>query len=380
METNKCSILDILAENLSIKIPCWHREFVWDTPKTAQLYDDIEALINSKEIYSHFFGIIISANAGAYSRIKLVDGFQRIMAVNIFVFALCDHYHEQKLKKVLLYRSEITTRNIKLDIENSDNEIYKNLLTTEDYAYKSNSAYTQAYRDFTDRIENRNYKLDEYVEALKKLQIINIKLGAEDNPQLIFDSINAFSTPLTRFEKIKNYIFMGIPEEDQHEILTKYWNQLEETFNNDGENFITFLVSYVSMQQTSEMVNESNILTEFNRFYNYKKNYKSANEIISEIFKFAQYYIRIINADFTKEIAVVIEKITEISKTPELFAFMFELVDDFQNGLIPKVVFIEILENIYTHLQIAQAKNEKLDFSGLGLIISKILAQNMNRE
>ena len=74
------------------------------------------------------------------------------------------------------------------------------------------------------------------------------------------------------------------------------------------------------------------------------------------------------------------EKITEISKTPELFAFMFELVDDFQNSLIPKVVFIEILDNIHTHLQVAQAKNEKLDFSGLGLIISKILAQNMNRE
>ena len=56
-----------------------------------------------------------------------------------------------------------------------------------------------------------------------------------------------------------------------------------------------------------------------------------------------------------------------------IYSFLFELVDDFQNGLIPKKTFVDILLNTYAYLKITKQNNGKIDFTNLSKNISKML-------
>ena len=254
------------------------------------------------------------------------------------------------------------------------NSIYENILINDDFAYMEDNSYSKIYRFFMDKIETNKYSLDEYFTALKKFEIVDIQLWSKDNAQLVYDSINSTGMKLTLFEKIKNYVFMGLADEEQFDIWQKYWKPLEKLFCANDEQFSNFLISYISMQ-TEKNVQKKNISIAFNKFYNLKRQYKKADEIISEFFKFAQYFVRIKNADFTDEIAVEMEKIIQMYDAPEIYSFLFEITDDFQNGLIPKKIYVEILENTRNYLTIAQEKREKVDFSGLSKTISKLLTQ-----
>ena len=375
METKRSSILDFLSEKNIIEIPIWQREFIWGESQIVQLYEDIESVMHTPTLSTHFFGFIIhQLSPTMFSNTKLIDGQQRLIAVSIFLCALCNHFQAEGYKKALLFTGHTPQKLAKIRCLNQFNDEYQNILINEDFAYMENSSYSKLYRFFFDKIESNTYALEEYFNALKKFEIIEVQLSERDNAQLIYDSINSTGVKLDNFEKIKNYVFMGLEDDEQFELWEKYWKPLEQLFVLDENLFNQFMISYISMQ-TEKGVSESNLNISFNKFYNYKRKYKKANEIISELFKFAQYFIRIKNADFTEEISVEMEKITALYDRPELYAFLFEITDDFQSGLIPQKIYIDILVNTYNYLKFAEEKKEKINFSGLSKTISRMLAQ-----
>ena len=69
------------------------------------------------------------------------------------------------------------------------------------------------------------------------------------------------------------------------------------------------------------------------------------------------------------------EKIISIYDKPALYSFLFEITDDFQSGLIPKKIYIDILKNTSAYLKNAIENKEKIDFANLSKTISKLLAQ-----
>ncbi len=70
------------------------------------------------------------------------------------------------------------------------------------------------------------------------MEIINISLNNEDDPQLIFESLNSTGLDLTEGDKIRNFILMGLPADLQEEYYSKYWNQIEECTGYDVSSFI----------------------------------------------------------------------------------------------------------------------------------------------
>ena len=68
--------------------------------------------------------------------------------------------------------------------------------------------------------------VDELYEAVTKLEIINITLTQDDNPQLIFESLNSTGVALSEGDKIRNFILMGLPPKQQNDFYEKYWNKI----------------------------------------------------------------------------------------------------------------------------------------------------------
>ena len=64
--------------------------------------------------------------------------------------------------------------------------------------------------------------------GLAKLMVVDISLDREqDNPQLIFESMNSTGKELSQADLIRNYILMGLEPEHQRHLYEQYWRPME---------------------------------------------------------------------------------------------------------------------------------------------------------
>ena len=66
------------------------------------------------------------------------------------------------------------------------------------------------------------------LRGLQRLRVVSIGLDANEDPQQIFESLNATGRPLTESEKVKNWLLMGLPDTEQQELHDEVWLRIEE--------------------------------------------------------------------------------------------------------------------------------------------------------
>ena len=69
--------------------------------------------------------------------------------------------------------------------------------------------------------------VDRLLKGLERLRVVSIGLGETEDPQQIFESLNATGRPLTESEKVKNWLLMGLRDEEQQELHDDYWRTIE---------------------------------------------------------------------------------------------------------------------------------------------------------
>ena len=65
------------------------------------------------------------------------------------------------------------------------------------------------------------------LRGLQRLRVVSIGLDANEDPQQIFESLNATGRPLTESEKVKNWLLMGLPDAEQLELHDEVWLAIE---------------------------------------------------------------------------------------------------------------------------------------------------------
>ncbi len=220
-------------------IPVYQRNYDWGTVHCKRLYDDLVKIIkNDRE--SHFFGSLVSVYnpEGDNEEFLVIDGQQRLTTVSLLFLAMYDIMEEGILipeKKILpekilesylidKYQPEDTR--IKLKAVKDDRDAFERLFGEEvDYIRGSN--LTENYRYFYDRIQKQEITIDQLYDAICNLEIINVTLSHEDDPQLIFESLNSTGLDLSEGDKIRNFMLMGLPTKEQDDYYEKYWNKIE---------------------------------------------------------------------------------------------------------------------------------------------------------
>lgn len=375
MEAKTTDIINLLSAADKFEIPIFQRSFCWEEIHWEQLFSDIESMLRNKRISSHFYGIfILKPDKHNFTYFTLIDGQQRLIAISLFIAALCDIFDAKQYKNALIISLQGKKKLPKINFGLPDFNAYLSVLFDKKFAQIDNSIFGQAYRYFYAQISNEKYELEDYFLILRKFEVVKIILSNKDNSQLIFDSLNSTGKTLTLFERTKNYILMGMPPSQQSNIYKNYWTLLEDSFSKDDKLFEKFMCSYLSMS-TLDNIEVKNISNEFNKFYNYKRNYKTAEEIVAEFLKFSQYFLRIRKADFMPDLANEIRQINSLG-AEEAYPFLLEIVDDFENKLITQEVFHDILDNTLKYIISRQAAKEVvIDFRKLSKNISKMIAK-----
>ncbi|OPL07608.1 MAG: hypothetical protein AVO33_04745 [delta proteobacterium ML8_F1] len=286
-------------------IPVYQRNYDWQIEQCKQLYDDLVKLKKSGA-NSHFFGSIVSAqdNTTGMQEYLIIDGQQRLTTVSLLLLATYNllstgvitakksRLQDKILEEYLIDKFEPDDTKMKLKPIKEDSMAFGSLLSnTEDHVKASN--ITINYNYYFKRIQQRELNADEIFDTFCKLQIINIYLGSEDNPQLIFESLNSTGMDLSEGDKIRNYILMGItPSKVQEKYYEKYWNKIEKCTNYDVSSFIRDYLS-VKLQSTPAM---KNVYIVFKRFME-QHPFSDKEALLVDLLAYARRYEQLLKAN-----------------------------------------------------------------------------------
>lgn len=264
-------------------IPVYQRNYDWKMENCKQLFDDLVKVVKLKR-KSHFFGSIVSViNKDEFNEHLVIDGQQRLTTVSLLLLAMCNLIREgtvvpkrsnlaEKIYKTYLvdpWQEDKITR-IKLKPVKNDNDAFQRLFEERD-EHRRESNLTVNYDYFYNRLQKEEVGVDELYEAIERLEIINISLGDEDNPQLIFESLNSTGVALSEGDKIRNFILMGQPFAMQEKFYRNYWNKIEVLTKYDVSLFVRDYLS-VKTQRIPAM----------NKVYFTFKSYVEEKEIETE--------------------------------------------------------------------------------------------------
>ncbi len=103
------------------------------------------------------------------------------------------------------------------------------------------------YKFFTKELDNyisKGYRIEEIYGAFLRLKIVAIGLElGEDDPQVVFESINATGVQLKGLDLIRNYLMMGENSDNQNRLYNTYWVPLEDWLGERDLN--DFILTYL---------------------------------------------------------------------------------------------------------------------------------------
>ena len=153
---------------------------------------------------------------------------------------------EKIFKRYLVEEYQEDERKVKLNPIKKDMQAFDALLYKPKNQYIKKSNVTHNYDFFFDKVTRASLTLDELFETIKKLEVINIRLNEDDDPQLIFESLNSTGLDLSEADKIRNYLLMSLAPTEQDDLYIRFWNPIEEFTKYDPSSFVR---DYLTMKQ-----------------------------------------------------------------------------------------------------------------------------------
>jgi uncharacterized protein with ParB-like and HNH nuclease domain len=288
MQPATLTIHEIFEKERRYTVPLFQRAYVWTLEDQWEpLWEDIErqarscliALREERQVStSHFLGAVVFNVAKVFgrglARSEVIDGQQRLTTLQVFLAALrdfadaADDEVADDARRLTFnpIRDRESEERLKVWPTNADREVFKTVMTAgsvqnvraalgtgtdggkvplpklaEAYSY-----FHEAISGFVDGAEDGGEDADE-AEALKAasradrlyavlhalkttLQVVVIELEERDDPQVIFETLNARGQPLLPSDLIRNTVFLDASGKgkDIDRLYTNYWRHFDE--------------------------------------------------------------------------------------------------------------------------------------------------------
>ena len=270
MDVRKDSIYRFIsAGEATFVIPVYQRNYDWKRDNCLQLFNDVINLTATHK--THFIGTICYKSHGRNDFV-IIDGQQRLTSIMLMMKAIYDICDDEKLRKKINDRYLINDyskysdggKKLKLKPIKKDENVFDKLMGTEK-AYLSEifsveEKVTNIFKNYelfielTQKEVTRGKSLDEIEDAVEGLEIVEICL-TDENPQVIFESLNSTGLGLTNTDLLRNYLLMSLAYKDQEVLYQNYWMRIEELIK--SENMEQFLVDYLILKRKSNDLTEN---------------------------------------------------------------------------------------------------------------------------
>ncbi|MBN1335621.1 MAG: DUF262 domain-containing protein [Deltaproteobacteria bacterium] len=290
METHKIVLFDLFRRERQYCVPLFQRPYVWSQQKQWEpLWNDVldrsKAILDQQArgsrrivVRNHFLGAIVTRHLDVFGQhidaAEVIDGQQRLTTLQILFSAFHDFLRnlpEDDAGKLARIASDLGTLTRNDGVLGADNEAFKVWPTNADRAtfekvVTAGSAeevetrfplvrrkwnrnpdprprLAEAYLYFHEAIHAFCYETDDGVdlgleqrahalyEALRRhVLLVHIELQDDDDPQVIFESLNARGEPLHPSDLIRNFVFMRASAQDldPDALYMEWWREYDE--------------------------------------------------------------------------------------------------------------------------------------------------------
>ena len=236
MQAQQTSFLNLLNGQVQYVVPRWQRRYRWGNSEIERLLEDLVTVAIAGDNATHYGGTVLTfpepGPAGVVQVIRVVDGQQRLTTVSLLLACIaevlgderdCEGWTAHLIRTGRLTNPGLDARHYhKLRLQEGDEVEYRAILKGESNGI---GAVSQAWRTLHRLV--RRHDVSELMRGLTRLDVVSIGLGANEDPQQIFESINATGRPLTESEKVKNWLLLGLSDEVQQDLHDNSWMSIE---------------------------------------------------------------------------------------------------------------------------------------------------------
>jgi len=235
MQPLHIDFLELLNGDIQYVVPPWQRRYCWGQAQIKRLVDDLVTIADAKPGATHYGGTLLTLKESNAARvlnvIRVIDGQQRLTTVSILLACIadkleqddpCNEWTAERIRKRLTNPDMGSDRERKLKLQAGDEDEYRNGLDGEP---RGPGAITQAWKHARRLVEA--HTAAKIMAGLERLKVVRIDLSHSDDPQQIFESLNATGLPLTESEKVKNWLLIGLPETQQQRLHDRYWADIK---------------------------------------------------------------------------------------------------------------------------------------------------------
>lgn len=346
-------LLDLFSASQRYVIPIYQRRYVWTKDRQWNpLWQDIRSraekvLARERHIQPHFLGAVVVSRLETYGHqltaFDVIDGQQRLTTFQVFLAAFRDalegHYpvmHDEAARflvneglkaspeerfKVWPTRFDQPTFEqvierkdpaaLTLEVEQARQEIrhVPNLLA----AYVFFHGELQAWLGGDPQVLRE--RADALLTAMRRyLQVVRIDLEEDDDPQVIFETLNARGEPLQPADLVRNHVFNEAARrgENVEELFHTYWASFDEdgsfwrersTRGRVTRDQLTWFLTYFLTVQQGREVTDTTIFDEFKRWWSARDG--SVASSLAVLVEYAHAYQQWMQAPPTTRLGVI---------------------------------------------------------------------------
>jgi uncharacterized protein with ParB-like and HNH nuclease domain len=356
-------------------VPLFQRPYTWKRKDWEMLFEDLAWLYENNEIDTHFMGSIVtipmaSAPQNKINKFLLIDGQQRLTTIFVILALLRDLIDNTDTANDInmSYLVNISQKNNDdfykllptqaISSHISDKQALQNIIEKKTH---EKHLITDCYQFFETKIKRKQLDIDTLHDIIiRKLSVVSIVLGENDDPYLIFEGLNAKGEPLSQADLIRNYFFMKIDKDKQEKIYNDYWKPMQESL---GEWLTEFMRHYI-ISDGVVSVNKNTVYTTL------KNKLKDLSEQamldkLEKIYWYAEFYQKLISPEYEKEVSIknALMRIKQFNVTTA-YPFLLKCYNDYENKKFTVQQFVEIietLENFVMRRFICDIKTNELD-------------------
>ena len=369
VKATETNFLEFLKKSPQFVIPIYQRTYSWTERECRQLWEDILRTGIDDAIPAHFTGSIVYIEKGLYqvssqSSLLVIDGQQRLTTVMLILEALARRvddgepvggFSAKKLRSYyLLNPLEEGERGFKLLLTQTDKQSLLALMQQKPQPTEPSLHITKNFAFFEERVQALGTAdLTPLCKGLAKLMIVDITLSRDqDNPQLIFESMNSTGRELSQADLIRNFILMGLDTAQQTRLYQEHWRPMEVAFGQEayGTHFDGFMRHYLTFK-TGEI---PNVRAVYEAFKGHARSPEVAaagvDTLVADIHTYAGYYCAMaLDKEPHKDLASAFRDLREL-KVDVAFPFLLELYDDYAQGRLPIEDFVQAVRLVEAYV------------------------------
>ena len=368
MKATEANFLEFLKKSTQFTIPIYQRTYTWTELQCRQIWDDILRAGESKKIPAHFVGSIVYIGKDLYqntneSSLLVIDGQQRLTTITLILEALARQlgdreplrgFSAMKLRHYCLFNSlEEGDDRFKLLLTQTDRATLLALIQEKPPPTGHSIRIAENFDFFEKQIKGLGEDLDALCRGLNKLLIVKVKLTwGEDNPQLIFESMNSTGRDLSQADLIRNFVLMALDPDLQTRLYEDYWRSMEVAFGQEAydSHFDKFMRYYLTFK-TGKMPNIKAVYEAFKVHANTPE-IKDAgiDALLADIQIFAGYYCAMaLNKETDKKLAECFSYLREL-KVDVAYPLLLELYSDYEINKLSHADFEEAVRLIEAYV------------------------------